>query len=219
RFSPPLPNSPYVRQHGLSEAPARQAGAGAGGLHAGRVGRTRPGRTTVLIAMAGLPGTGKSTLAARLAEQLGAVVLDKDRRRAALSAPPVLDYSEGQDETSMAAIYRAAETILRADAERAVILDGRTFLRPGQLQPVINLAASLGQELRVIECRCDDEVARERLEADLAAGRHPTGNRTFELYLAVKAAAEPIPVPHLALDTDSTPLEEGVRKCLEHLRV
>jgi adenylylsulfate kinase len=172
----------------------------------------------VLIAMAGLPGTGKSTLAACLAERLGAVVLDKDRVRAALFPPPVLDYSAEQDEISMAAIYEAAGSVLRADPRRAVILDGRTFLRSGQLQPVLNLASSLGQELRVIECACDDDVARRRLEADLARGHHPAGNRTFELYLAVKAAAEPIPVPHLTLDTGRTPLAECVRRCLECLR-
>src|SRR5690349_10843437 len=132
--------------------------------------------------MAGLPGSGKSTLAACLAGRLGAVVLDKDRVRAALFPPPVLDYSEEQDEIAMAAIYRAAESILRADPEQVVILVGRTFLRPGQLRPVLDLAASLGQGLRVIECRCDDAVARRRLEQDLAEGRHPAGNRTFELY-------------------------------------
>jgi predicted kinase len=171
----------------------------------------------VLIAMAGLPGSGKSTLASLLAGRLGAVVLDKDRVRAALFPPPVFDYSDEQDEITMAAIYKAAEAILRADPNRAVILDGRTFLRPGQLRPVLELAASLGQELRVIECRCDDAVARGRLEADLAGGRHPAGNRTFELYLAVKAAAEMIPVPHLALDTGTTPLDECVRRCLDYL--
>jgi adenylylsulfate kinase len=38
----------------------------------------------MLIAMAGLPGTGKSTLANALANALGAAVLNKDRVRAAL---------------------------------------------------------------------------------------------------------------------------------------
>jgi adenylylsulfate kinase len=52
----------------------------------------------MLIAMAGLPGSGKSTLAARLEERLGAVVLDKDRVRAALFPPRVLDYSAAQDD-------------------------------------------------------------------------------------------------------------------------
>ena len=74
----------------------------------------------MLIAMAGLPGSGKSTAAAYLAERLGAVVLDKDRVRAALFPPPVLDYSAEQDEITMAALYRAAAAIL-SDAGRTVL--------------------------------------------------------------------------------------------------
>jgi predicted kinase len=47
----------------------------------------------MLIAMAGLPASGKSTLAARLASELAGVVLSKDQVRAALFPPPVLDSS------------------------------------------------------------------------------------------------------------------------------
>jgi adenylylsulfate kinase len=171
----------------------------------------------MLIAMAGLPGSGKSTLAACLERELGAAVLDKDRVRAALFPPPVLDYSQTQDDVTMAATYQAASAILKADPQQVVIVDGRTFLLPGQVKPLVELAASLGETLRVVECVCDDEVARERLERDLAAGRHPAGNRTFALYLSLKVAAEPIPVPHLTLDTGRTPLQECVRRCLEYL--
>src|SRR2546425_786694 len=71
----------------------------------GRCGRER--RTDVLITMAGLPSSGKSTLAASLKRELGAVVLDKDRVRAALFPARVLDYSDTQDDIAMAAIYQA----------------------------------------------------------------------------------------------------------------
>src|SRR5438105_9642425 len=106
----------------------------------------------MLIAMAGLPGTGKSTLAACLEGELGAVVLDKDRVRAALFPPRVLDYAALQDDIAMAAIYQAAGAILKADPRQAVVLDGRTFLRPGQVRSLLDLAASLDEPARVIEC-------------------------------------------------------------------
>ena len=67
----------------------------------------------MLIVMAGLPGTGKSTLAGRLAAELGGVVLNKDAVRALLFPPPVLDYSREQDDLVMQAIYAAAANILR----------------------------------------------------------------------------------------------------------
>lgn len=171
----------------------------------------------MLIAMAGLPASGKSTLAACLESEIGAVVLGKDGVRAALFPPRVLDYSAVQDEIAMAAIYQAAAAILRANPRQAVIIDGRTFLRPGQLQPLLDLANALGQRHLIIMCVCDDDVARRRLEKDLAEGSHPAGNRTFALYLSLKAAAEPITLPHLVLDTGRTPPEECVRRCLAYL--
>jgi len=171
----------------------------------------------VLVAMAGLPAAGKSTLASCLESEIGAVVLGKDVVRAALFPPRLLDYSAVQDEVTMSAIYQAAEAILRANPGQAVIIDGRTFLRPGQLRPLLDLAASLGERPFIIECVCDDDVALGRLERDQAEGSHPAGNRTFALYLSLKAAAEPITLPHLVLDTSRKPVEECVRQCLDYL--
>jgi adenylylsulfate kinase len=173
----------------------------------------------MLIAMAGLPGSGKSTLGTCLAERLGAVVLDKDRVRATLFPSRVLDYSAVQDDITMAAIYQAVRAIHKANAGQAVILDGRTYLRPGQVRSLLDVAASLDEEPRVIECVCDDAVARERLERDFVQGGHLAGNRTFALYLLLKVAAEPLTIPRLVLDTGKSSLDECVRRCLDYLRV
>ena len=167
--------------------------------------------------MAGLPGTGKSTLAACLEERLGAVVLNKDRVRTALFPLRVLEYSEVQDDITMAAIYRAAAAILQGNPEQTVILDGRTFFRPGQVQSLLDLAASLGETPRVIECVCDDAVAKERLERDRVRGGHPAGNRTFALHQELKVAAVPITVSRLVLDTGRLSFDECVRRCLDYL--
>jgi predicted kinase len=175
------------------------------------------GGPTVLIAMAGLPGTGKSTLAACLERELEAVVLDKDRVRAALFPPRVLDYSEAQNDIAMAAIYRAAAAILRADPRQTVILDGRTFLRSSQVRELLELASALGETPRLVECVCDDAVARERLDRDKAQGSHPAGNRTFALYRLLQTAAEPITLPRLVLDTARLSLVECVQRCLDYL--
>jgi predicted kinase len=132
----------------------------------------------VLIAMAGLPGTGKSTLARMLAKELGGVVLSKDEVRAALFPFPALDYSREQDDLCMEAISRATEYALRSNPCLTVIIDGRTFLRSYQVRDLLALAQSVGLRPYVIECVCEDEVARRRLEEDLKGGRHPAGNRT-----------------------------------------
>jgi predicted kinase len=171
----------------------------------------------MLVAMAGLPATGKSTLAARLARELGAVVLDKDRVRAVLFPPPVLDYSREQDDVCMAAIYRAAACILGSDRRRTVILDGRTFAHADQVHDLSARAAAMGEVPRIIECVCADEVARRRLEEDQARGAHPAGNRTVALYLALKAEREPIHAPRLVLDTGALSPEECLGRCRRYL--
>jgi adenylylsulfate kinase len=171
----------------------------------------------MLIAMAGLPGTGKSALAARLAEALGAVVLSKDTVRAALFPPPVLDYSRAQDDLCMEAIFKAAAYIFKTCPRQTVILDARTFLRSYQVRDLLALAEALGERPRIIECVCAEATARARLERDLADGRHPARNRTYVLYRELKAAAEPIVVPRLVLDTGELSLEECVRRCLAYL--
>jgi predicted kinase len=172
----------------------------------------------VLIAMAGLPASGKSTVAASLAKELQAVVLDKDQVRAALFPPPVLDYSAAQDDIAMTAIFQAAGAIHGAEPQRVVILDGRCFVLPSQLQPFLDLCASVGEQARIIECVCDDAIARQRLEQDFARHRHPARNRSYALYLSMKAVAVPLTVPHLVVDTGRLPLAECVRQCLESLQ-
>ncbi len=171
----------------------------------------------MLIALAGLPGTGKSTLAARLAQELGGIVLSKDTIRAALFPPPALDYSRAQDDLCMAAIAQAVAYILKTRPLQTVILDGRTFLRAYQVHNLLTLAATVEQTPHVIECVCADAVARARLEQDRARGAHPAENRNYALYCGLQTAAEPLSIPRLVLDTGSLSLEECVRRSLEYV--
>lgn len=171
----------------------------------------------MLIIMAGLPGTGKSAVAAALRTALGGVILNKDAVRSVLFPAPVLDYSTAQDDVCMTAIYQATAVILRKLPRQAVIIDGRTFLRSYQIHDVLALADSLKTSANIIECVCEDAVAKARLECDLAQHTHPAGNRTYALYLSLKAAAEPISVPRLVLDTGKTSLEDCVRRSIAFL--
>ncbi len=164
---------------------------------------------SVLIVMAGLPGTGKSTLAARLAAELGGVVLSKDVVRAALFPGEAVDYSAEQDHIAITAVYSAAAYILTRTA-RPVFIDGRTFSKSGQLDAVRELAAAQDTELRVIECVCSDEIGHARIASDLATSAHLAGNRTPELYDHTRKTATPLTMPRLTLDTGVRSLEECV---------
>jgi predicted kinase len=168
----------------------------------------------ILIAMAGLPGSGKSALARRLAELLPAVILDKDAVRAALFPPQEIEYSARQDDLCMEALLLAADFLLRKG--RSVILDGRPFVRRVQVERVVQFAREGGFELCFVECTCADEVIRQRLDADVRNGAHPAANRSYAMYLQMKAAAEPLEVARLTVDTH-TDLDVCAAKVMEYL--
>src|SRR5215470_9281940 len=162
----------------------------------------------MLILMAGLPGTGKSTLSRALAAELGGTVLDKDLIRAALFPAADIEYSTEQDDFCMAIMLKVAGYIFRKDPARHVFLDGRTFSRAYQLKRATGYAEALGQSWRILECVCSEESARKRLEQDK---EHVAANRTFALYLEVKARFEEITLPKAVIDTDQ-PIEACVQK-------
>jgi len=161
----------------------------------------------MIILMAGLPGTGKSTLAHVLAESTGGCVLSKDQIRAALFAPEDIEYSTAQDDFCMEVMLQASFFLLKKNSERKVFLDGRTFSRRYQIDKVLALAANLAQPWVILECTCSEESALRRLQVD---ADHPARNRNFDLYLEVKARFETIEYRKTVVDTDE-PLEECVR--------
>jgi predicted kinase len=169
----------------------------------------------LLIAMAGLPGTGKSTLARQLGEQLPAVVLDKDTIRAALFPFPEVDYSTRQDNFCFAIMLQTASYLL--DKGRAVILDGRTFSQTYQVERLLRFGRAAGAMIEIIECVCSEEAAQQRLSLDDAFGLHLAANRNFGLYQRLKTQAAPIQAPHLVVDT-SLSIEECTAACLTYLR-
>lgn len=167
-----------------------------------------------LIALAGLPGSGKSVLARALVQRLPAAILDKDQVRAALFPPEDIEYSSSQDDLVMEAIFQAAAFLLRKG--RTVVLDGRLYSRAYQVERLTAFACEVQVPLKLIECVAPDEIIRQRLEADVAEHRHLAQNRSFAMYCRIKAAADPIILPHLVVDT-SQPLEDCVSACLEYL--
>jgi predicted kinase len=171
----------------------------------------------MIVQLAGLPGTGKSTLAAAIADRLGpgCLVLDKDHVRHALFGTAHTDYSRAQDDFVISLLHLAAARHLADHADAIVILE-RTCTRAYQLADVAALAARAGCPLAVIECVCPDHVARHRLAAARRLGCHLAANRDFALYQKLKAYAEPVAVPALRLHTD-TPIGESAARALSYL--
>ncbi len=158
-----------------------------------------PEESATWVIFAGLPGTGKSTLARALADRLGAAILDKDRVRGALFPDALTDYSAEQDQLCMRAIVEAAAYLTERRRVKYIFFDGRTFSARAQIEDVLLAAKQAGARWRILHVTCADAVAEERLAGNDPG--HPAKNRDPALYRRIKQHFEPILQPKLEVDT------------------
>ena len=158
-----------------------------------------PRESSTWVIFAGLPGTGKSSLAKALAERLGAAILDKDRVRGALFPDPLTDYSAEQDQLCMRAMLEAAAYLTERRRVKYIFFDGRTFSTQGQIEDVLLAAKQAGARWCILHVTCADAVAEERLARNDPS--HPAKNRDPALYRRIKQHFQPILQPRLEVDT------------------
>ena len=170
---------------------------------------------TTYVLMAGLPGTGKSTLAEEISQEVNGIVLSKDVVRAALFPGTLTDYTCEQDDLCFRMILKAAEYLAAHRQTELIFLDGRTFSRKEQIEQAIQAAERSGCGWKILQTTCPDDIAEARLIED--AARHPAANRTVAMYREAKARFEPITYPHLEIDT-SQALEGCSQRALGYLR-
>jgi predicted kinase len=112
--------------------------------------------------MAGLPGSGKSTIADIVGARLNITVVSVDPIESA-----ILGAGIDSDQPTGLAAYLVAQTIADTVLEsgQSVIVDAVNAVDPAREQWV-DLATRRGEQLRFIEVICSDpEVHRERLES------------------------------------------------------
>jgi aminoglycoside phosphotransferase family enzyme/predicted kinase len=168
-----------------------------------------------LLATCGVMGSGKSALAAALAQRLDLQVLSSDVTRKQLAglpptAPALNAYGEG---LYSAAWTEATYARLFADAERplaqgcSVLIDA-SFQRASHRRQALALAGRLGAEFCLLECWCSEEELRRRLQSRVAQGENVSDGR-WELVAQQRRAFEPLfetpPSQHLRVDTTPPP--------------
>ena len=167
----------------------------------------------LLVVTAGLPATGKSTIAEVIGNRLGLPVLSVDPIEAAI-------LSAGIDAARPVgcAAYLVAETMAEGvlSSGRGVVIDAVNAVEPARDQWV-KLAERQEATLRFIEVTCSDpEVHRERLAA--RAGRHAATAYAVEQSVAEWEpwTGESAAVPRVTLDSVQ-PLGVNVEQALAFL--
>ncbi len=150
----------------------------------------------IVVAIGGLIGSGKSTMAELVASALSAPIVCADRTRKSMlgveATHPVEEraWSGAYDPKLTTEVY--AEVIRRADAVlrsgRPVVLDA-SFRSRAMRDAGHALAVKYGVQFRFIECRAPDEVCRKRLEKR-ATETHVSDGR-LEVFDAFAAKWEP----------------------------
>lgn len=165
-----------------------------------------------LIVVSGLPGTGKSTIAGRVTDALGAVLLAKDHVEAALWRRGV-----GRGHCSAMAAHEVI-TVVAADALAAghlVVLDtvgGAEHLRADWRR----VADDTGADFVVLLCECSDVVEHERRLLGRDRGIAGWPELAWSDVQATRSRWEPWIDPVVALDAVN-PLATNVSDALAYI--
>ncbi len=167
-----------------------------------------------VVALAGLPASGKSAVALRLHDAIDSVLLNKDSVRDFMFDRYV-DYSTEQNDLCIEMMYLAASYLLSGQDSPIVIIDGRSFSRRSQIERLHAFVSEAQCTLRIVECVCSPESARERLHKD--QHNHPAKDRNFAMYSKSRASADTIVEPRLTLDTDALSEDECGRRAIDYI--
>lgn len=163
----------------------------------------------VLIMISGLPGTGKSYLAHKLAERLPFVVIETDFVRKTLFPKPT--YTAQESSLVHGTCHRLIHKLLN---EGARIIFDATNLIEHQREAIYHLAEKAGAKLIIVRAVAPEEAVRERLQR---RKEEPTpDNRSdadWRVYKRMSQRQQRIGRTPLVVDTSSD-IDQAVNKIL-----
>ena len=164
----------------------------------------------MIVVFCGLPATGKSFLAKRVARKIDAVHLNTDILRKELVKEPV--YSEEEKKRVYDELFGKAREIVSEG--KNLVLDG-TFYRKGLRDVVEEIASSAEQKAFFIECRCDEKTIKKRLEKRKKK-KLASDADDIEIYKLVEKNFDPIESQHLVVEGE-LPEKEKIERVLKWL--
>jgi predicted kinase len=163
----------------------------------------------MIIIVLGLPGSGKSFFASRLAERLEALYISSDKVRIAMKArgkykleDKLLVYHE--------MVKKADQTLKQ---KKNVVVDG-SFYHHKMRNLFTSLAEVHHTPIRFIEITAREEIITERLKK-----RRNESEADVEVYQLLKKQFEPLDTPHLEIKSDRDTIDEMLSEALNYLKL
>ena len=171
-----------------------------------------PGRAA-LVALCGLPGTGKSHFAAALQHRVPCVVLGSDRLRKTLVSQPRYTRQEH------ARVFRAAHQLLETLLEDGfpVVFDA-TNLTARARDPLRDIATRVGAPLILVQFDAPPQLVRQRLARRTRGQASDSySDADWRIYCRLYPGQEPVNAPHFDVDSsrDTSGVIEEVARLLE----
>lgn len=165
--------------------------------------------SNVLVMVTGLPGTGKTTFAKHLADNIDGVHLNSDMVRSQMGKRGKYDIA------SKAAVYHELQSRAEENLQQGkhLIVDA-TLYKNILREPFIKLAKQNETPVFWIELKANEKVIKERV-----GKKRKYSEADFEVYLKIKAVYEPLEMSHLILWSDMMSVEEMIEKAKEYLNL
>ena len=176
----------------------------------GKVGPSPSG--SALIALCGLPGTGKSHFAAALAARIPCLVLGSDRLRKILEPEPRYTREEH------ARVFRAAHALLESLLAQGyrVIFDA-TNLTERAREPLREIAGRVAVPLVLVQFDAPPALVRQRLARRSRGEINDTwSDADWRIYCRLYPGQEPVLGPHLDVDSSGS-IESAVEEVVKLL--
>lgn len=157
----------------------------------------------VVIALMGLPGSGKTSVAERLVRTPELSVVSRDAIRAAMFQP--CRFTELEKQCAYRALLLAVAACL--ELGRSCVIDGMTFSRAREVEAVRGIAENAGARFLPVFLDCPLDVAQARAVRDVAEHHRAPEDRDGGLVARVAKRFEAPPADALRLDATRTPEE------------
>ncbi len=176
-----------------------------------------------IIMVAGLSGTGKTSVARGIAGELGLRVVSTDAIRKKLFGDKEKQFGYGKGKYDKQSNQLTYQKMLEMGAELlkkdgGVVLDA-TFIRNSDRENVKQLAKSIGAKYRLVECCLSPEKVQKRLDLR-AEKKDGLSESNWQIYQQQKIDFEPIKIgkdKHLVINTEKD-LLTNCRKAANWLR-